>query len=200
MSHIQIDKIQQGISGCCGYQGTMGPLIPGNNIHNIKGSHDDKMTTLMIHIRNNQHEEKWTDLVNSLEFFNLTNELKSMITHSSNSKQWSKFDTIRLIHGPGYTEQGMYLRDEYQDNYTIAKSTMPRLTLGDFVQGQEEVDDNILIEKPIRYNEPEYLVYHAGKFVDHQVPEIIDQITITIPSIDLPKTTQLLMQLIKLFD
>ena len=57
--------------------------MPGDNINNIKGSHDDKMATLMIHIRNNQHEEKWTNLTNGLEFFNLTNELKSLVTPSA---------------------------------------------------------------------------------------------------------------------
>jgi hypothetical protein len=196
-----------GSVGCSGYRGLIGPLRPGQK---IVGHHDENMGLLMIIIYNRNHEEHWADLTAGSVFLNLLHELKSSITPSTNTYARA-LDIYTLTYGPGQTLQGLFLRDEYLQNYSIAKIVMPKLTPRAFVCFQEDSDEDsyhdpenqMLIQKPINEsesNDSDTLVYCVGKIADHSAPRIIDKMTFNIPGIDLPKITPLFLQLIKLFE
>lgn len=186
--------------GAVGWIGTTGSILENTNI----SSHADKYSVLVITIHN-INCNNWNNLLDDKNISDAIKELENYRTQSPNGTFYSK--VFNIVYGNGdliETNQGLFLRDEYISNFNKAKEVMSGLQLKEFVAFNSNIryensedyqftEDNPLLIKKICANDSEYLASKLNPVFN----QVVKQISLNILSIDLPKSTDVLLSLVK---
>jgi hypothetical protein len=196
---------QTHIQGCVGWYGATGK-------EEKIGMHGDKYSILVLTIHNKNNND-WNQLPDDEYVIKCIETLKSVRTPRTNGRAyydhtcWFEYQDGEPIEPP----HGLFLKDEYVSDYKNAKEVMPRLRLSDFIifnsddepiyindhDHDNEYDhrfssqDRMLIKKPYQSDSDEFMLTKL-KPKYHQ---IVKNVNFQILSIDLPQSTNLLLDL-----
>jgi hypothetical protein len=192
------------IQGCVGWYGETGK-------EEKIGIHGDKYSILVLTLHNKNNND-WNQLPDDEYVIECIKTLKSLRTPSPGRTNcdntcWFEYRDGAPIEPP----HGLFLKNEYVSDYKKAKEAMPRLRLSDFIifnSYDEPIyindhdddhpprfsdQDPMLIKKPYLSDTDEFMVTKL-KPKYHQM---VKSVHFNILSIDLPQSTDLLLDLIE---